>query len=170
MQTTPRDAQSLEQLEGMRWGEPTAANSNMVNRCLSLRKVPLRELTSGDLRLLIGQQISLAHVLPLALRLLETCPLLEGEYYEGDLLQSVLTIDWGGPEARKFRPQVLAIAKRAHLQMMSEATSALLQGHSPQDLGLSAQAVKDIERRAIQELNSAPWEAVVNFLETFASH
>ena len=42
---------------------------------------------------MIGQQIALKHLVPLALDVLETNPLVEGDYYPGDLMSNVLTVD-----------------------------------------------------------------------------
>jgi hypothetical protein len=46
-----------------------------------------------DLRIMIGQQIALPHLLPRALALLEADPLAEGDLFPGDLLANVLRID-----------------------------------------------------------------------------
>ncbi|MFJ1589478.1 contact-dependent growth inhibition system immunity protein [Kitasatospora albolonga] len=51
-----------------------------------LRHVRLGELGPTELRVLISQQVALAYVLPLAVRLLTEEPLLEAHFYEGDLL------------------------------------------------------------------------------------
>jgi hypothetical protein len=156
---------SLEQLEGQSWGDVATAPTKMVKRCIMLSKIPLKELTAGDLRLLVGQQLSLIYLLPLALRLLETYPLLRGELYEGDLLNNVLTVDWSDPSIREHLPCVIAIAKRAHLQMMHEATEDLLQGHAPEEFGLTDSAYDKVKRNSIESIVVAPWDALVNFLE-----
>ncbi|MGW3917080.1 contact-dependent growth inhibition system immunity protein [Streptomyces sp. NPDC005070] len=49
------------------------------------------KLTVEDLRLLIGQDLGLAYLLPLALEVLRDDPMAEGDTYEGDLLSAVLT-------------------------------------------------------------------------------
>jgi hypothetical protein len=46
-----------------------------------------------ELRLLIGRQQSLRRYVPLAIEILEQNPLAEGDYYPGDLLQAVLSVD-----------------------------------------------------------------------------
>jgi hypothetical protein len=56
-----------------------------------LRRRPLNELTTEDLRLLIGQNIGLPYLLPLALEVLRDNPMAAGDFYEGDLLSAVLT-------------------------------------------------------------------------------
>ena len=63
---------TLEELEGNSWGEPDFA-SHVVVRCHELRRVPLGDLTPEDLRLLIGQDVGLEYLIPLALDLLEDC-------------------------------------------------------------------------------------------------
>lgn len=80
---------SLQQLEGEDWGDPTCA-SHVVTECHRLRRVPLREFTPENLRIMIGQQIGLQHLIPIALELLCADPLAAGDYYEGDLLAAVL--------------------------------------------------------------------------------
>lgn len=56
-----------------------------------LRRKPIGGLKVEDMRLLIGQNEGLAHLLPLAVEVLRTAPLAEGDMYEGDLLAAVLT-------------------------------------------------------------------------------
>lgn len=51
------------------------------------------QLSPGDLRVLIGQQEGLRWLLPIALRVLIADPLVEGSYYEGDLLTLVARSD-----------------------------------------------------------------------------
>lgn len=83
---------SLEELEGEIWGEPDFF-SGLVLRCHELRTKPLSEFDPSDLRVLIGQQIGLPFLIPLALHVLEREPLLDSEYYEGDLLASLVQIE-----------------------------------------------------------------------------
>ncbi len=46
-----------------------------------------------DLRIMIGQGIGLPWLVPLAIERLQADPLVEGDYYPGDLLGSVLGIE-----------------------------------------------------------------------------
>ncbi len=85
-------ALSLEELEGDVWGEPEFFSS-LVLRCHELRKKPFNEFVPSDLRILIGQQIGLTYLMPLALHVLEWEPLLDAEYYQGDLLSNLVQID-----------------------------------------------------------------------------
>lgn len=60
--------------------------------------MPLEDFETADLRIMIGQQISLFFLVPLALEKLEEDPLAEGNYYPGDLLKVVLEVPakfWG---------------------------------------------------------------------------
>ena len=85
-------SKSLEELECVYW-EPPNIDSGLVNECYRLRKIPIYKLTSENLRILIGQQISLAYLLPLAFDKLEENLLSGGDFYSGDLLSSVAKVD-----------------------------------------------------------------------------
>jgi len=85
--------QTLEQLERKNWGEPETAPTPMVARCLRLRRVPLHALGRSDLRLLISQKIGLDHTVPAALKFVSEDALLQAEYYPGDLLSALLSVD-----------------------------------------------------------------------------
>lgn len=100
-------AKSLEQLEGA-WSEPDF-DSGLVSRCHGLRRVPLQQLTPGDMRVLIGQHVGLSHLVPLALDVLEREPLVDTELYPGDLLSAVLQL---GREYWLENPQHRAIVHR----------------------------------------------------------
>jgi len=82
---------TLEELDGQDWGEPNF-DSYVVTNCHRLRRVPLKDFTAEDLRLMIGQQISLEYLVPLALDRLAENPLTEANFYPGDLLNSVVQI------------------------------------------------------------------------------
>ena len=58
--------ESLQQLEGEDWGEPNF-DSHLVAECHRLRRIPLRDFSVEDLRIMIGQDIGLEHLAPLAL-------------------------------------------------------------------------------------------------------
>ncbi|MFF2651721.1 contact-dependent growth inhibition system immunity protein [Streptomyces sp. NPDC058045] len=82
---------SLEELERTRWPAPSAGDTRLVATAHALRRRPIGELTVEDMRLLIGQDIGLPYLLPLALEVLRENPMAEGDMYEGDLLSAVLT-------------------------------------------------------------------------------
>jgi len=80
---------TLTQLEEQDWGPPSF-DSSLVQSVHRLRNVRLGDLTAGDVRLLIGQKISLPFLVPLALDILDSNPFIEGSYYPGDLLAALL--------------------------------------------------------------------------------
>ena len=82
---------SLQELENDDWGKPTG-KSSLVSDCRRLRCVPLEELTPGNCRLLLGQNIGAPFLVPLALEWLSENPLLDAQYFPGDLLKNVLTL------------------------------------------------------------------------------
>lgn len=84
-------SRSLEDIEGARWPAPPPDTSRLVLTAHALRQKPLAALTVEDLRLLVGQDIGLVHLLPLAVEVLRSNPLAEGDLYEGDLLAAVLS-------------------------------------------------------------------------------
>lgn len=86
---------SLEILEQQDWGYPATVPTNLVKRCIELSKVPVDTFTFSDLRLLIGQQIGLPFLVPIAKERLQDDIFVEADYYEGDLLSGVLEIDAG---------------------------------------------------------------------------
>ena len=85
---------TLDELEGIAWGEPSGEFvSHLIERCYALRQIPIADLTPADLRVLIGQSIGLKYLVPRALEILEREPLLDAEFYPGDLLGAVLKIE-----------------------------------------------------------------------------
>lgn len=83
---------TLEELGSYNSGEPETAPTPMVARCMRLQKTPLHSLGDADIRLLIGQGIGLKYLVPKALARLVVEPLLETDYYAGDLLSALLKI------------------------------------------------------------------------------
>jgi len=83
---------TLEQLDKHVWTEPEY-DSHLVKTCHQLRKKPLRDFTTEDLRIMVGQNISLEFLIPVAIEQLERNILAEGDFYAGDLLKSVLDSD-----------------------------------------------------------------------------
>lgn len=86
---------SLEDLEDDRWGEPPAGATRLVTVVHRLRRKPVGELTIEDLRVLVGQRVSLDLLVPLAVERLRLDPLAAGDHYAGDLLAAVLSVDPG---------------------------------------------------------------------------
>ena len=91
MHTTFDRTKTLQELENDDWGESTF-NSYLVTTVHALRRKPLNEFTVEDLRLMISQEVGLAHLVPLAIEQLAENPLAAGDFYRGDLLLSVLGV------------------------------------------------------------------------------
>lgn len=85
---------SLESLEKKTWPALSSdEGSYLIKTCNSLRKKQLQDFTTEDLRIMIGQKIGLHFLMPLAIETLTDNLFAEGDYYEGDLLKSVLDLD-----------------------------------------------------------------------------
>jgi hypothetical protein len=79
---------SLQELEQDDWGESSHA-SPLVTEVHQLRRTPLAEFTVDDLGTMIGQQIGLPFLIPIALERLEVDPLAAEEIFLGYLLGAV---------------------------------------------------------------------------------
>jgi hypothetical protein len=85
---------SLESLEKKTWPALSAdEGSYLIKTCNSLRKKQLQDFTTEDLRIMIGQEIGLYFLMPLAIETLTNDLFAEGDMYEGDLLKNVLEVD-----------------------------------------------------------------------------
>jgi hypothetical protein len=119
----PDLSKTLEQIEKQHWPEPEW-QSHLVVECHRLRRVPLREFTPGNLRIMVGQSIGLESLAPLALQILADDPLLEAELYPGDLLFALLHSDstfWAAhPD---WRATLSSIAKSARFRLDALAKS-----------------------------------------------
>jgi hypothetical protein len=85
-------ASTLDQVDPPAWGPAPDDASSLVRRVHALRTVPLSELGIDDLRVLISQDVARETTVPIAVGMLRYRPLLEGDFYPGDLLLSVLRV------------------------------------------------------------------------------
>ena len=85
---------SLEELENTSREEPEHTSSLVIN-CRRLLKIPLKDLDTENIRMLVGQKIGLKYLMPLALDFLEHDHFCSGDFYNGDLLSAVLSVDSG---------------------------------------------------------------------------
>lgn len=85
---------TLSQLEGKKWQNdvPCEDDSYVMRKSHELYNKPLSTFDTEDLRFMIGQEIGIKYLVPLALRVLERNAFLEGDYFEGDLLKNVLEV------------------------------------------------------------------------------
>ncbi|MFD5909568.1 contact-dependent growth inhibition system immunity protein [Streptomyces massasporeus] len=86
-------SQSLEQLEGRRWPDPPQGTTSMVKAVHELRRRPVGTLEPHELARLIGQDVGLPWLLPLAVEILRTTApgQAAGGWYDDDLLYAVVT-------------------------------------------------------------------------------
>jgi hypothetical protein len=106
---------SLEQIEDDAWGDPPPGATRLVRTAHELRRKPIATLTPNDLRLLIGQQIGVDVLLPRALALLAGDPLVDGDFYPGDLLVAVMRLPskyWAGHPGQATALRKIAQAAR----------------------------------------------------------
>lgn len=108
---------TLEQLDGDVLSMPEY-DSALVLKCRRLRSVPLNEFTVEDVRLMIGQDLSLEYLMPIAIEHLEKNPFVAGDYYPGDLLKNALGIrlDFWEQHPELLRKMQL-IAEKASLEL-----------------------------------------------------
>jgi len=83
---------TLQNLEKDIWDKPDF-ESHLAKRCYDLRKVTLNKFSVEDLRIMIGQQIGLKYLVPLAIETLTKDIFSEGDLYPGDLLKTLLLVD-----------------------------------------------------------------------------
>lgn len=85
---------SLSELDGNGWKDkiPTQDDSYVVRNSYELYNKPLNEFETEDFRFIIEQRIGLEYTVPLAIEILRNDILAEGDFYEGDLLESVLRV------------------------------------------------------------------------------
>ncbi|MEH0421099.1 contact-dependent growth inhibition system immunity protein [Streptomyces sp. B21-083] len=96
---------SLEELEDVRWPAPPADTTPMVRNVHELRRRPVGALEPHELARLIGQDVGLPWLLPLAVHILrDTAPKqAEGGWFDDDLLYAVVTRK---PEVWTAAPQL----------------------------------------------------------------
>jgi len=84
---------TLDTVDPPAWGPAPPDATLLIKRCHELRTKPLIDFTVEDLRIMIEQRVALNRLVPLALKRLKPDPLVQGDYYPGDLLASVLRVD-----------------------------------------------------------------------------
>ena len=102
---------TLEELESEVWGEPEF-DSSLVLTCHALRKKDLDQFTVEDLRIMVGQGVSMPILLPRAIAALERDPMAEGDFFPGDLLSSLIRpANW--PSLARAAARIRAVCERA---------------------------------------------------------
>ncbi len=84
---------SLFNLAKIDLGSAADAPTPLVKKCCELISKPLNQYTTENLRLMIGQEIGLDYLMPVAIHKLTDNLFAEGDMYEGDLLSNVLNVN-----------------------------------------------------------------------------
>jgi hypothetical protein len=87
------NSKTLEQLEMDYWGNAPENSSSLIKTCYKFRQKKINEFELDDLRIMINQNIGIKYLIPIAIAELEKSALVEANYYEGDLLMSVLSCE-----------------------------------------------------------------------------
>ena len=119
----PNVDRSLQELDGEHWGAPEYP-SHLVEESYRLRQIPLGDLSIENMRLLIGQNMSLEWLIPLALTRLQSEPLAEGDFFPGDLLLACLNAD---SEYWASHPEALAVLNDVVMELETNANFVLEQ-------------------------------------------
>ncbi|SHF03196.1 hypothetical protein SAMN05444392_106154 [Seinonella peptonophila] len=111
---------TLQQLEKTKWEIPTTYPTSLVQKCTELyRNRPLEAYTASDLQIMLTQQFSPQYLVPLALELIESNPMIEGRYYPGDLLFALLRLPasvWEQQKNDRYRLQAVVDTIRSFYQ------------------------------------------------------
>jgi CDI immunity proteins len=127
---------TLDTVDPPAWGPVPPDATPLIKRCHELRIKPLRDFTVEDLRIMIGQQVALNRLVPLALKRLRPDPLMAGDYYPGDLLDSVLRVDtafweWSPDLTVEMRKLAEDLRERFKLEPgLRELIKTFIQDHS----------------------------------------
>lgn len=113
---------TLTQLEDEDWGEPTYP-SYVVTNSHRLRNKLLREFTAEDLRFMLGQQISLPVLMPMALDVLDADPFAGGDMYEGALLNMAVRVNpkfWRDHPTLWYRMNMVLLVVRQFHELLEQ--------------------------------------------------
>ena len=124
--------QTLKELENEVWREPDFDSSLLIN-CRRLWKTPIDDFVTEDLRVMIGQGFGVPHLMPKALSVLQVNPLAEGDFWEGDLLTTVIGAVYKADddflaENPKIVPTLAEICRQA-LHLMDTEDDREVDGH-----------------------------------------
>jgi|RhiMetdeSRZDD1v2_1073273.scaffolds.fasta_scaffold17927_9 hypothetical protein len=112
----PIRQKTLDELEGVTWGPPSYG-SHLVQSCHRLRTKPIGEYGTEDLRIMIGQNIGLPYLMPLAIETLEKNPWAAGHMYPGDLLKMTAIAKFPWATRVDLRDRLRAVIERALIEI-----------------------------------------------------
>lgn len=85
--------QTLEQLEVANFVKASSL-SYVIEKCYLLRKKKLADFSDENLRIMIGQNMGLKYLVPIAIEKLSSFPLTSGNFEEGALFANVVSSDY----------------------------------------------------------------------------
>ncbi len=158
---------SLQQIEN-EIPQFASDNANLSLLCQRLVTKPINALTVEELRILIGQDIGLEHLLPLAFELLERNPMASGDLFDGDLLYAVVHCSQASEFGYRNRIALLCrrairsckASKRAEIMMASA-----LRNQSGRRTDPEMEYAKSIR----DELGKMPWDSFLRHSSGLAS-
>lgn len=149
----PVREKTLDELEGVTWGPPTSS-SNLVQTCHRLRTKPVGAYDAEDLRVMIGQNIGLPWLLPLAIDRLEEDPWTSGHLYPGDLLAMAARAKFGWTARVDLRDRLRVVIERALAELSSSAGDDLAHLRDPElPAGKAAEAFAAELRAGLERLD-----------------
>ena len=123
---------TIEQLENDIW-KIQNDSTRLIQRCHELRKKPLNEFDIEDLRIMVGQNIGLKFLIPICIEKLQANLFAEGDFYEGDLLQSVFNVDekfWKEHSTLKEKINHLILGRESELEEYKIRTDKFLKNNN----------------------------------------
>ena len=139
---------TLDRIDPPAWGPAPPDATALVKRCHELRTKPLRDFTTEDLRIMLGQQVALNHLVWPALDRLRTHSLVEDDY-PTDLLASLLRVDpafWERTPDYDQEVHQLAESARGRLRLapdLRELIETFNRDHSAREIALRARLATD---------------------------
>lgn len=107
-------SRSLEELTGLKEGDPDEAPTEMVAAIQRSWKKPLNELSDDEIGRLVAQHYGYPYLLDLLWPKLEADPLFDGGYYPGDVLLHLIRAEadiW--TDRPDYRTELDALYRRA---------------------------------------------------------
>lgn len=110
---------TIETLEGEIWPEPEF-QSSLILTAHALRKKPIDELTSNDLRVAFNEDIGVEYLKERALEVLEAYPAI-GDLFDGDLILAVMRSQQFRTD-KEFRKKIIEKADEALTKELDSQT------------------------------------------------
>ncbi len=157
-------SKTLEELENDYW-EVSENDTNLIRKCMRLRKKTITSFSIEELRILISQNIGLKYLIPKAIIILEADPIASGDFYEGDLLKAVINCcDVNKDTENELNTQLINFCKKAMFQLEANMLNDDTWENSSEDYGLTLQDSDASRKARIDELReSSPYIEFVEF-------